>query len=434
MSTHSNTFSTYIDHLILLLAARFHAPLDVSAESLLASGVNASEQWQSSWELVARTVQQALGSPQTEQERRLLRQLDVHLFSASVCRERARYMQWKLQENQRRCGDKQQLSLSPAVPSEGPTNVIADAAVSDSVGGQPYDVTRRSLHDEVRSLYALVRQSLPTTLGDSESEEEGDAQTTSAQSAALGTGPSPFARVREVFVRTSAEQERDEQVARARDEFLSEVQALQSAYYDKYRRWMDVPASILDPPPAASKEVVSATGALAAPERTARARDVDSEGVASREVLGAAASQPLRLRAQANRTNGSAAADGSARSEALASLFQQVQLRRPLRPSAMPDDVLEKMYRARADSEGGPESRSRTSGWRSSALSASTSTTSSLARAPADTIVSEAAAAAPSLSQPSSLPAAARKETAPPASRRGRWQIVEYDEDDDDST
>ncbi|KAG5465376.1 hypothetical protein CUR178_00079 [Leishmania enriettii] len=430
MSAESDSFSTYIDHLILLLAARFHAPLNVSVEDLLPSGVKAPAESQSPWELVARAVQQALRAPQTEQERRLVRQLDVHLFSASVCRERARYMQWKLQEIPRRRGDEQQLSPSSRMLPADAANTSSAVAASPTAAGQPYDVTRRSLHDEVRSLYALVRQSLPSTLDDSESSDEGDAHAPASlmQSAAPASEPSVFASVREVFVRTSPERERDERVARARDEFLSEVHALQSAYYDKYRRWMDVPASILDPPPYARKQLANANGAALSGAEAAPERDSGSERAASREALGAAAPLSLHLTAQANRINGSAAAEGSERFDTLASMFRQIQLRRPSRPSAVPDDLLERTYCAHAESEEGPGNRSSASDWRSSALSAFTFMPPSLAGASADTIVAEAASAAP----PSSA-AAARKDTAPPASRRGRWQIVEYDDDDDNA-
>ncbi|KAG5464637.1 hypothetical protein LSCM4_00077 [Leishmania orientalis] len=429
MSADSNSFSTYIDHLILLLAARFHAPLNVSVEDPLPSGVNAPAESQSPWELVARAVQQALRAPQTEQERRLVRQLDVHLFSASVCRERARYMQWKLQEIPRLRGDQQQLSPSSRMLAADAANKSSAVAASPTAAGQPYDVTRRSLHEEVRSLYALVRQSLPSTLGDTESGDEGDAQAPASlvQSAAPASEPSVFASVREVFVRTPAERERDEQVARARDEFLSEVQALQSAYYDKYRRWMDVPESILDPPPYARKQLANANGAASAPES-----DSGSQRAASREALGAAAPLSLHLTAQANRINGSAAADGSERLDTLASVFRQIQLQRPLRPSAVPDDLLERMYCVHAESEEGLENRSSASDWRSSVLSAFTSMPPSLAGASADTIVAGAVSAAPPSPQPPSSAAAARKDTAPPASRRGRWQIVEYDDDDNE--
>ncbi|CAJ1993441.1 hypothetical protein conserved [Leishmania donovani] len=435
MATDLDSFSTYIDHLILLLAARFHAPLDVSVEELLPSSLNLSAEAQCPWELVACSVQQALRTPQTAQERLLMRHLDVHHFSASVCRERARYMQWKLQECRRRRGEKQQLVQSAAVPSAARTNTSSTAAANAIAAGQPCDVTCTSLHNDACSLYKLVRQSLPCTLGGTESDdddnEDAQAPTASVKSVAFASEPSAFERVHEVFMRTPSEQERDELVARARDEFLSQVQALQSAYYDKYHRWMDVPASVLDPPPASSKQPASTDAAAAAFESAAPQHGSESERAALLGALGAAAPPPPRPRTQANYTNTSGAADRTEKPHTLASMLRQVQLRRPLRPSAVPDDVLESMYRARAESEGAPKNLCVSSGLRSSPPAASTSATPSFAVGSADAITAEAVAVASSSSQPSSSVAAVRKDTVPPASRRGRWQIVEYDDDDD---
>ncbi|SYZ69897.1 hypothetical_protein [Leishmania braziliensis MHOM/BR/75/M2904] len=434
MPTDTDSFSTYIDHLILLLAARFHASLNAPLEDLLSSDVNSSAEDHCPWELVARAVQQAVCTPQTAEERRLVRQLDVHHFSASVCRERARYMQWKLQESRCRRGDQQPLSRSPAVTPAALAKSDPTAAANATSSEQPCSVICNSLRNDVISLYTQVRQSLPSTLDGSESDDDmGGAQapTPSAQPVVSAGEPSALAGIQEVFVRTPEEQERDELVARARDEFLSQVQALQSVYYDKYRRWMDVPASVLDPPPVSSKKPASTNGAVVASESTTQHGDSESEWAALLKDLGAAAPHPLRSMAQADRVNSSDVADRTARPHTVASIFRQVKLRRPLRPSAVSDDVLESMYRARAEALETPKSWSSASGLRSSAPGASTSMAPSFTGASADTTVAEAAALAPLSSQPSPSVAAIRKDTAPPVSRRGRWQIVEYDEGDD---
>lgn len=363
-----------------------------------------------------------------------MRHLDVHHFSASMCRERARYMQWKLQECRRRRGDKQQLLQSPAVPSAARATASSTDATSAAAAVQPRDVKCTSLHNDVSSIYKLVRQSLPCTLGDSESDdddEDAQAPTGSVQSVASASETSAFERVHEVFMRTPAEQERDELVARARDEFLSQVQALQSVYYDKYHRWMDVPASVLDPPPASSKQPARTNGAAAAFESAAPQRDSESERAALLEALGAAAPPPPCPRTQANYINGSGVTHRTEKPHTLASMLRQVQLQRPLRPSAVPDDVLESMYRARAESEEATKNLCIASGLRSSPPAASTSVTPSFAGGSADTIAAKVVAVTPSLSQSSSSAEAVRKDTAPPASRRRRWQIVEYDDDDD---
>ncbi|GET93144.1 hypothetical protein, conserved [Leishmania tarentolae] len=434
MATDLDSFSTYIDHLILLLAARFHAPLDVSVEDLLPRSVKVSDEEQCPWELVARSVQQALRTPQTAQERLLMRHLDVHHFSASVCRERACYMQWKLQESRHRSSDKQQLSKSREVLSKAQENRSRTDSASARVTDQAFGVPCKFPQSDAFDLYKMVRQSLPCTLGDSESDdddEDAQAPTAPVRPVASASEPSVFEQVHEVFMRTPAEQERDELVARARDEFLSQVQALQSVYYDKYRRWMDVPESVLDPPPALSKQPVSTNSTAAALERAAPQRDSESERAALLEALGAAAPLPARPKTHTNQMNSSGASDHTENAHTLASMLRQVQLRRPLRPSAVPDDVLESMYRSRAESEEAPKNPRTGSGLRSSPPADSTSVIPSFADGSADTIAAEAIIEAPSSERSSSV-AAARKDTAPPASRRGRWQVVEYDDDDDD--
>ncbi|KAG5489953.1 hypothetical protein JKF63_00071 [Porcisia hertigi] len=431
MSTDSDSFSTYIDHLILILAARFHAPLEVSAEELLSTGVNLSAEAQCSWELVAQAVQQALRAPQTPEERIFVRQVDTHHFSASVCRERARYVQWQLQESRRCRRAKRSLSRLPTETSAALANTKSASSATARAAGEPDSVTPNSLPKGIGAIYALVRKSLPSTLGDSGSDDDEDAQTPAPAvlSVAPATEPLSLAGVRDVFLRTPAEQERDELVARARDEFLTRVQELQSVYYDKYHRWMDVPSSILDPPPALNK-VPSTNGDAAPLETVAARRNSENERAALTDIIAATAPLPPSHSAEAKHINRSGVAERTDGPETIASMLRQMQLRRPLRPSAVSDDLLESMYGMRAESEEAPKRWSGTNGLRSFPFTTSPDTSAASVGASADTKFGNTAAMALSSPQSSSSVAAIPKETAPPASRRGRWQTVEYDDDD----
>lgn len=447
MSTEADSFSAYLDHLILLLAARFHAPLELSVDELLPSAAQSPATAQSPWELVAKAVQQALCTPQTPQERRSVRQLDPHHFTAAVCRERTGYLQWKLQETRRHRRAARATESHPAVAT--PPNASGPgAAAAPAVKEQPYDVTRDSLHNDVLTLYALVRQSLPSTLGGADSDSDADDDVAgAAPPPSAAAAESIFSGVQDVHVRTPAECERDAQVARARDEFLSQVQALQSVYYDKYRRWMDVPASVLDPPPPQPAQSSASTA-------PAPAQDAEEERAALLAALGGAAAPPSSQQVApvlSRRSSGPAARAGVPPAAAVATVLRQVRLQRPLRPSAVSDEALESMYHTQAASSpdaaivGAPVQRpqQRLGGASlarggASAPSAAPSHASSVARAPssasstaaADASCTEAADAAASVT-PTPPTATIRKDTAPPASRRGRWQIVEYDAADD---
>ncbi|KPA79938.1 hypothetical protein ABB37_04990 [Leptomonas pyrrhocoris] len=459
-----DSFSTYLDHLILLLAARFQAPLEVSTEELL-TPVNGSAVTDP-WELVSRTVQLNLCSPQTEQERLYTRQLDVHNFSAAVCRERARYVQWKLSADQKRSRDERcstQIS-TPAVPSASAAPVTTLAAASAksavAVGGNAstFDVTRDSLQRDVSALYALVRQSLPSALDDDtadvESDEENGQATATASAIPVAStttttttaAPSPFAaQVHEVVVRTAEERHRDEQAARARDEFLSQIQALQSVYFNKYRRWLEVPENVLDPPSplqraAATSSAISSrqssvsvrgSEAAAAAATIAARRSVNGVGSFNKhceENERADLLEALKLtrpERPAPRPVPSASPPAfnvrAGVHPTIAAMRRQVQLQRPLRPSAVSAGVEDGGDRTSADSQ---EMR-QSSGYTGAPAK-------TLMRPAVSSVATDGASAergAAGTKQAAMRMSAAPKDTAPPASRRGRWQIVEYDDE-----
>ena len=450
-----DSFSTYIDHLILILAARFQAPLEMSTEELLSPLRERSDA--DPWDLVSRTVQMSLCGPQTPQERLSVRHLDVQHFSAAVCRERARYMRWKLNEEQRRSRAERRSSCAaaaahPAAPLRNAAETSNTTAAEDAPANA-FDITRDSLQRDVSALYALVRQALPSTLDDAaEDEEKSDEEveeapwkTDEAPSGLPTRGgaatPSPLvAQVREVFVRTEEECRRDEEVARARDEFLSQIQALQTVYFNKYRRWMEVPDNVLEPPPPQQpattlvqnslKSSISVSGSKASTSAAAPAqhqmgsndglrqfsRHSDAEERAA--LLEALQWTQAERPAQPSLENHVATPNvRTGTHPTIATMRRQVHLQRLLRPSAVPEQAL-----ARA----GPAALLRGNASSGDPVKPAMTVSAEAADRKRACAAAGAAAAAPTVN-------AAAKETSPPAGRHNRWQIVEYDDGDEDS-
>lgn len=449
------SFGTYIDHLILLLAARFQAPLEVSTEELL-SPVDGTTEYDP-WELVARTIQLSLCGPQTPQERLYMRQLDVCHFSAPVCRERARYVRWKLSEGQRNGRAVKPASSGAAGAQTATARADANAAAPEA---RTFDVTRDSLHRDVTALYALVRQSLPSTLDNDDEKEESDAEdgdtphdsahpTETAAAAQVNTAAANAlsSQIHEVFVRTAEERHRDEQVAHARDEFLSQIQALQMVYYNKYHRWMDAPENVLEPPQTAvatasssRRSSMSVHGAAAASpaaaHRSRQEKQTSEEEEEERAALLAALSS-VRSGHPAPHTQPASVPTSNVRTgahPAIATMRRQVHLQRPLRPSAVPDDALESLHRAHPESRaarresGGGGSNSGSLGASRKGLVAPAATTAASAAFSAAMHATAAPTPGVAAAQATHV-TPAMKETAPPVSRRGRWQIVEYGDD-----
>ncbi|KPI89233.1 hypothetical protein ABL78_1656 [Leptomonas seymouri] len=439
-----DSFGAYIDHLILLLAARFHAPLESPAEDARPPVRGSAER--DPWELVSLTVQQSLCGPLTEEERLYMRHLDVHHFTASVCRERARYVVWKLSEDRkksqaaRRSAGALTQASSEANPTSGSATTSADPNVST------FDVTRDVLRPKISTLYALVSRSLPSTLGGDDEDVERSEENGSVMEAPFPTpteataASSPISvQVREVFVRTQEERRRDEQMARARDEFLSQIQELQSAYFEKYRRWMDVPANVLEPPPptqqatvalsalSSRQSSVSVNGSEAATQKPVNGLSHNSK-FSEEEERGALLEALKLTRAQRPAPQPVAPASTAVSSvrtgvhPTIAAMRRQVRLQRPLRPSAVPEDALEDSHRASEDSQTVRKGISYMGVVDKAAV-----------KHAALPVVADAAATEGGAAdgKPSTVPVnAASKETAPPVSRRGRWQILEYSDDD----
>ncbi|ORC93132.1 uncharacterized protein TM35_000024580 [Trypanosoma theileri] len=266
MSEFKHGFSSFIDHYILLLAARFNAPLD--AVTLCSNNTNNNNNNNNNnntndesnynnnpmelWENVARCVQDVLAHPQTPAERRELAHIDVSLFTAEVCRDRALYFRWRLQ---------QQTPEAPTAPQLTKT----DGKIKKNHGVRPsgFDITRDSIKDEVEAIYAAVRASLPSTLGiqkrGSSTTEEGKVahMNYNGNSNAIMDGyeeesdvDDSEVEVVEFAMRTEQEESRDRVIAEARDALLTKIQKLQAEFYSEHRRWVDVPYD-MDITPAA---------------------------------------------------------------------------------------------------------------------------------------------------------------------------------------
>ncbi|KAG8348748.1 hypothetical protein TRVL_00440 [Trypanosoma vivax] len=223
-------FTDFIDQYILLLALRFGASLEVD----VADEVEELEQWKN----VALCVQDVLRHPKTEEERCALRHVDVDNFNAHVCRGRAMYLQW---ESWRRIDG---LSQDKAVGCH--TQISSPSA---------FDITRDSLHDEVQRIYASARARLPSTFSSRESAialaNNGDfldsLRATKSDTMALAGSASESSssagdiEVVDVPLPSEEDARRNRVFAEARDALLTKVQEMQSEFFAKYRRWVDVP-------------------------------------------------------------------------------------------------------------------------------------------------------------------------------------------------
>lgn len=169
-----DSYSDFLDHFILLLAARFHAPLhtwDGVRHPLLGSDATVA------WQLVSRNVQLLLSAQacQTSAEKQELKHVEPHFFTPRVCRERAMYLKWKIQKQKER-RRKNRAGKQECDASDSPMLRSALSDPSRTVGGHSsFDITKDSLTEKVTSLYDAVRQHLPSSLlEDSESDDDAD--------------------------------------------------------------------------------------------------------------------------------------------------------------------------------------------------------------------------------------------------------------------
>ncbi|EPY25008.1 hypothetical protein STCU_06889 [Strigomonas culicis] len=224
-------FSSFVDHYILLLAARYHAP--VEDEEAAAPGHAEAD---AAWQQVARALQHALHGPLTAEERREMRLVDVSLFTAPIVRQRAQYLRWHYAEKAGQ--ERRERRAKRGAP-------------------HPFDITRDSIKTDVEAIYAVVRAQLPSTLvvavdeTDSETEEE-DVDENKIRHRHANPERAPLAPVElPAYLQASAaDQQRDAAFGLARDAFLTTIQKLQADFYQTHKRWVDVPGDVLDRPAA----------------------------------------------------------------------------------------------------------------------------------------------------------------------------------------
>lgn len=284
------SFSSFIDHYILLLSARFNAPIHTWTGRITTRANAADDPSFAAWRLVSRSVQDVLSSTgtQTPQEREQLKHIDPGMFTPQVCRERAMYLQWKIQKT---AADRKQRRDPGALEAKKKA-----ASSPGTAANKPstFDVTKQT--SEISDLLKAVRNQLPSVAVDSSSDDDGDDGEVEAfflQSSNIVNVP----------MRTDDQVQRDLEVSTARDAMLAKIQDMQAEFFEKHRRWVDVPANVLDAPPAVSS--------------------------------------PSNARAQ---SQAAAAASAKETSELLQELRKHVSVQRPSRPSAMSDEAIEKMF------------------------------------------------------------------------------------------
>ena len=210
----SKGISAFVDNLIVISAARYGAQI-----------ADESNTDQEKWHLVAQAVQSVLLHPHNEDERLMLRHIEVSKFSAEVCHHRAAYLLWKAKRSE----------ASAQRPST-------------------FNITRDSIADEIGLLYKSVKQNLPTIsldIDDSGHEEE----------------------IHQFAVKSEEDVRRDQRLAEAEDDFMRSVQELQTEFYAKHKKWVEVPINLS---PSKSSAAVS----TAAVPAKARLEELDTNGVA----------------------------------------------------------------------------------------------------------------------------------------------------------
>lgn len=362
------TLGTFVDHYILLLAARYGAPfLSDSAEDILSDpNMAASTGVAEQWEWVADDLQKCLRHPRTTAEHRQLQHLDVCAFTATVCRERATYLNWQHRQN----AEERRSRLPRSQAKLASASMAPPTADGERPSG--YDVTRDSIARDVSSIFEAVRRALPSAVVDEKAEEDEDGWESPVGGGMVSPGVVP------IPLSGPEESQRNRALAAARDTLLDKVQQLQAEFYAAHHRWVDVPDTILDPPPLRA-------AALTPSHNNNVRKELPSAAVPDIQ-------QPLRALT-------------------LAALRRSVHVDRPIRPSAA-----------------APESFAT--------ISRKTSPTKTLPTAATVEAAQRPIAAPPPPRQLSSTDAAALNHRAlpvptasPAAVRANRWQVVEYEEE-----
>lgn len=476
MTSFDDTFSGFLDHYILLLAARFKAPIH-TWNGRTTSGL-IDDPASTAWTMVSRCVQEVMNasSTQTPSERQQLKHVDVALFTPQVCRERAMYLQWRIQKEER------------ARKESKKTRKSKKGGEEEANGGpSSFDVTKDSLSNDVMSLFDAVRRNLPSALLERDSGSDSDSDTDEdnnldvvdvdlarkrvAAAAKKGGEVSAFylqaGTIVDVPMRSDEQVKQDREMAKARDAMLSKVQDMQTDFFNKYRRWVDVPADLMDAPPVMTMPIGRADGPEPRPVPPLNAghplHHHTSSSLPSASVGRTTHSHPPPPHSQVETPTTPPSGFGSAAtattmpsdaSEMLQELKRRMNVDRPSRPSAMTDEGIEAMYANSAPPPpmdvhlpGGPFSSSRPDSTLTGKTTMPPSTSSSSPTAsPPQALRGSGAAVSrfggqPSASAPvphsgtasstSSNVHKVTKETAAPtvAGRRaGRLQVLEYDD------
>ncbi|RNF05319.1 uncharacterized protein Tco025E_07795 [Trypanosoma conorhini] len=415
MTAFSQGFNSFIDNYILLLAARFNAPLDAAS---LSEGDHDDP-----WEKVSRCVRDVLFHPLTEAEKREVAHVDVSLFDAQACRGRALYFQWRLQEDAAAAATARKADAAPGAPLQSTKEMNGGGSVH-AVAPAPFDITKDSLRDEVERIYTTVRMNLPSTFalpssadgaasnhGEDGGSGEGDA----------GEGEEEVLDAVDFPLRTEDEVQRDLAIAEARDALLTKVQQMQAEFYAQHRRWVDVPLDMdLAPLPKNAVErstLEPPTGANAA-ERQPLSKSAMREALMSENTRASPEDKmptPAKMGNAAEVPVGSGADSPTHLFEALK---RSVHVNRPPRPSQMREEDYRADYKYFVDAI-------------LPSKDASTETRF-------DVYQRVSSASDSRMPQGNSRPNdSATRNRVVPASRASRWKVLEYegeaDEDSDDT-
>ncbi|EAN92140.1 hypothetical protein C3747_73g28 [Trypanosoma cruzi] len=341
-------FSAFIDNYILLLAARFHAPLD--AVSFFEGDPDEP------WEKVAHCVRDALLHPQTEDERREVAHVDFSLFDAQLCRERALYFTWRLREE----------AANDATKSAAAAGASARIQITQKMSGKPknraaapsqFDITRDSLRDEVERIYTAVRKNLPSTFGlrppengaanNSRGNDDVGEQLGNSGTDEDDDDDDEALDAVEFSLRSEEEMKRDVAIAEAREALLVKIQEMQAEFFAQHRRWIDVPFDI-DVVPTHGKAVDGVV-----PELPPGAKAADHQPLsksAMREALAPAytpaVSQKKKTTSTVKEDEAESPLNAGIASPAhlLEALRRSIHVNRPPRPSQMREEDYEADY------------------------------------------------------------------------------------------
>eukprot|EP00744_Colponema_vietnamica_P009820 GILI01013939.1.p1 GENE.GILI01013939.1~~GILI01013939.1.p1 ORF type:complete len:439 (-),score=99.25 GILI01013939.1:195-1442(-) len=407
-----------IDDLIMLLACRYSANPhfleemegeEVGAATLASRAAYVAQQVRS-WALVAEGVRLHLRHPLTEEERTYVRHIDVDLFTADMCKNRAQYALWREQQR---------------IEREGAAKQASAADKKSAVSG--FSVTKHSIHDQVARLYEQVRSSLPSCddveLSESEDEAEADKVAESGAPANPtapegGSGKNPFDKLKQFSLKSQADVERDIALAKAEEELLAQFAALQQEHFKKTRRWVDVPQELLvrnnsSPDRAANSRSDAVTAAevnLKAFESTVGVLRAHPAGTSTTATTNNNAHTPTGVsKSQRPPANNTAKKDAIQIAKSALNPYS-----RPPRPSQEYDDEEEE---GADDFLASNDVADLLSAWKKPTLPTTTATAPKV-----------------STTVPSTKPSSSAASAGPAGPKSGRWNIVEYSDDDEDDS